>query len=91
MCMASLCNSHLAVAAVAHVPTGGKLQKKSLASLESRSIFTPSSGGPPSSWMAIKLIYPYQIAAFIPPLITAAIMPMCMSSQVGQVNTKLVA
>jgi hypothetical protein len=68
-------------------PAGDKQkQQRALPELRKKSIFVSSSNQPPSMWRAVKLVHPYQIAAFIPPLITATILPMCMSSQVGQVR-----
>lgn len=67
---------------------GDTKQQQALPVLVKKSIFAPNSNQPPSVWRAVKLIYPYQIAAFIPPLITATILPMCMSSQVGQVRVR---
>jgi hypothetical protein len=40
-----------------------------------------------STWLAVCLTYPYQLAAFLPALVTAAILPLILSPQVQQVRT----
>ena len=54
--------------------------------LAKKSVFAAGAEQAPNVWKAIKLIYPFQIAAFIPPLVTAAVVPMILSSQVGEVS-----
>jgi hypothetical protein len=39
-----------------------------------------------STWLAVRLVWPFAAAAFIPPLVTAAILPLILSPQVRQVR-----
>lgn len=40
-------------------------------------------------WLTMKVIYPYQAAAFIPPLVTAAILPMIFGMDFSVVSNLL--
>lgn len=38
------------------------------------------------TWMAVRAVWLYQAAAFMPPLVTAAILPLILSPQMQQVG-----
>jgi hypothetical protein len=40
-------------------------------------------------WLTMRVIYPFQAAAFIPPLVTAAILPMVFGMDFSQVRWPL--